>query len=104
MQNFNAGLAIQPFIVGYKTFLIARLHFGIISTAGEINGMFGVDKQISKLVIFQADYITGPGNAYSIGLSIGGATGWNFNPAWIIGNSEKEDGYFLDLEWAGRLW
>lgn len=104
VQNFNAGLQIQLFIVGYKTFSIARLHFGIISTGSEISGMFGIDKQLSELVIFQTDYTSGPGNAFSIGVNIGRATGWNFNPAWVLGNSNNSSGYFLDLEWAGRLW
>ena len=98
-------LRTQPFLEGGyyrgKGFVIA----GIQEQESAILGVFGFGYHVAPRVQFWADYVSGPGNFATAGVSLDLSPNLVFNPAVYVSNGSPHRAYgYGVLTWSVKVW
>jgi hypothetical protein len=103
--GIEEGRREQPFLeAGWyrgKGFLIA----GAQTQGDSLVGLFGAAYQITPRVLATSDYISGPGDFATIGVTVSLTPDLSFNPALYISNSSPHTAYgYGVLTWNIKAW
>lgn len=98
------GSSSPFYVMAFKSFGASRLHAGSIYLGNAPQCMLGWEIGHGHPLVFQADYISGPGNYTSIGVVINWRNGALLNVAQLIGNSSSApNAYMVIVGWTGKV-
>ena len=99
--NVGRRLRSSPYVVATKDFAATRGHVGVISMDGVGCWFAGVDKAIGERRVLMADYISGTGNDWSIGVSRQFNDRFGITSGVVFPNAGGGAGFTMHLVFGG---
>lgn len=94
----------SPYLTAGQDFGPFRGHAGVLHIEDSFEWFAGVDRALSKDVVLMADYISGSGNAVSVGMSFEMSDRYGLLVGVLFPNSSKDNTIVtLELDFGGRL-